>query len=115
VVLLVAAFVVAGLTILANHLSWIPALPSFFYQTILFLLFGTFMIFRYLYRVEKPDLFVRLYLLTMVLKFIAYGAFIFLVILEDRDGAPANVVFFLLLYLLFTALEIAFLHRKISR
>ena len=115
VVLLVAAFVVAGLTILAHQLYWIPSLPSFFYQTILFVLFATFVIFRYLYRIDKPDLFVRLYLLTMVLKFIAFGAYNLLVILEDRSGAAANVVLFLVLYLLFTALEIVFLYRKISR
>lgn len=115
VVLLVAAVAVGGLTFLAAHLSWINSLPSFFYQTILFLLFATFVVFRYLYRIEKPDFFVRLYLLTMVLKFVAYGAYNLIVILEDRRGAAANVVFFMLLYLLFTALEIGFLYRKISR
>src|SRR5262245_6648954 len=107
--------VVAGLTILAVHLSWINSLPSFFYQTILFLVFGTFVVFRYLYRIEKPDFFVRFYLLTIALKFVAYGAYNLVVILEDRVGAAANVTFFILLYLLFTALEIGFLYRKISR
>ena len=115
VVLLVAAIVVAGLTMLAHHLLWIQSLPSFFYQTIVFLLFSTFVIFRYLYRIEKPDLFVRLYLLTMVLKFLAFGAYNLLVILKDRRGGAANAIFFLLLYLLFTVLEIVFLYRKISR
>ena len=115
VALLIVALALAGLTILGAHLSWINSLPSFFYQIILFLLFATFVIFRYLYRLEKPDFFVRLYLLTMVVKFIAYGAFNLIVILEDRSGAPANVVFFMIVYLLFTALEIVFLYRKISR
>ena len=114
VALLIAALALAGLTILGAHLSWINSLPSFFYQIILFLLFATFVIFRYLYRLEKPDFFVRLYLLTMVVKFIAYGAFNLIVILEDRSGAPANVVFFMVVYFLFTALEIVFLYRKIS-
>ena len=114
VALLIVALALAGLTILGAHLSWINSLPSFFYQIILFLLFATFVIFRYLYRLEKPDFFVRLYLLTMVVKFIAYGAFNLIVILEDRSGAPANVVFFMIVYLLFTALEIVFLYRKIS-
>lgn len=115
VVLLVASLAVAGLAILARQLALIAALPSFFYQTILFLLFATFVIFRQLYRIEKRDFFVRLYLFTMVLKFIAYGAYNTIVILEDRAGAPANVTFFILIYLLFTALEVLFLYRKISQ
>jgi hypothetical protein len=113
-VLLVAAIVMAGLTFLALHLSWIQALPSFFYQILLFLVFATFVVFRYLYKVDKPDFFVQLYLLTMVVKFVAYGVFNLIVILEDRRGAAPNVVFFLINYLLFTALEVVFLYRKIS-
>ena len=115
VVLLVAAITTAGLTILAKHLSWIDSLPSFFYQTILFLTFATFVVFRYLYRIEKPDFFVRLYLLTVALKFVAYGAFNLIVIVEDRNGAAQNVAFFMLVYFLFTLLEVVFLYRKISR
>lgn len=114
-VLLAVALMVGGLTLLARHLLWIGSVPSFFYQIILFLLFSTFVVFRYLYKVEKPDFFVQLYLLTMVVKFIAYGVFNFIVILEDRAGAAGNVAFFMVLYLLFTALEVAFLYRKISR
>ena len=115
VVLLVAAIVVAGLTIVARNLSWIDALPSFFYQIILFLIFATFVIYWYLYRIEKQDFFVRLYLLTLALKIIAYGAFNLIVILEDRRGAPQNVAFFMVVYVLFTALEVVFLYHKISR
>ena len=115
VVLLVAALAIAGLTILAQHLSWIDALPSFFYQILLFLVFATFVVFRYLYKVDKPDFFVQLYLLTMVVKFIAYGVFNLIVILEDRPGAAHNVAFFMIIYLLFTGLEVAFLYHKISR
>jgi len=115
VVLSVAALAIAGLMMLAIRLTWMDALPSFFYQTILFLLFATFVIFRYLYKADKPGFFVQLYLLTMVLKFIAYGVFNAIVILKDRPGAAGNVIFFIVLYLLFTALEVAFLYRKISR
>jgi hypothetical protein len=115
VALLVAAVIMAGLTVVAKNLSWIDTLPSFFLQTILFLLFATLVVFRYLYRTEKPDFFVQLYLLTMALKLLAYGAYNLIVILEDRRGATQNVGFFMILYLLFTVLEIVFLYRKISR
>ncbi len=114
VVLSVAALAIAGLMMLAIRLTWIDALPSFFYQTILFLLFATFVIFRYLYKADKPGFFVQLYLLTMAVKFIAYGVFNVIVIREDPAGAAKNVAFFMLIYLVFTALEVVFLYRKIS-
>ncbi len=112
--LLVSAVVLASLTLLAWHKLWISELPSFFYQTLIFLVFTTATIFVYLYKVNKPGFFIQLYLLTMVVKFIAYGAYNLLMILEDRTGASLNVIFFMLLYVVFTALEIAFLYRKIS-
>jgi hypothetical protein len=112
--MLLAAVVVAGFTWLAQSQSWIRGLPSFFYQTLIFLAFSTITIFSYLYNTNKPDFFVQLYLLTMVVKFLAYGAYNLFMIQEDKDGAPLNVVFFMILYIVFTALEITFLYRRIS-
>jgi hypothetical protein len=89
-------------------------MPSFFYQTLLFLLFGTSIIYRYLIRVDKPELFVQLYLIMMTVKLIAYGAYCWVIITQDKAGAAANVVFFMIVYFTFTALEIGFLFHKIS-
>ena len=47
-------------------------------------------------------------------RFIAYLAYNLVVVLEDRVGAFANVIYFLLVYFLFTAIEIGFLYRKVS-
>lgn len=104
----------ALLTVYAYQQLWIPRLPSFFYQTLIFLLFTTATIFVYLFKVDKPGFFIQLYLLTMVVKFIAYGAYNLLMIMEDRAGASVNVVFFMILYFTFTGVEIGFLYRKIS-
>ena len=114
IVLVIAALLMAGLTGTAVSLHWIEKLPSFFYQTLIFLVFATSIVFAYLYKANRPDYFVQLYLLTMALKFLAYGAYNLLMILDDKEGASLNVVFFLLLYMIFTGLEIAFLYRKIS-
>lgn len=104
----------ATLTWIAFQLLWISQFPSFFYQTTFFLLFSTATIFAYLYRVNKPEFFVQLYLLTMALKLLAYGAYNLLMILKDKVGASVNVVYFMALYAVFTVLEIAFLYRKNS-
>ncbi|HTE34133.1 MAG TPA: hypothetical protein VK666_27320 [Chryseolinea sp.] len=108
------SFFIAVLTILAEHLQWIHGVPSFFYQTNIFLSFTTFVIFAYLFRAARPDFFVQLYLLSMAVKLLAYGTYAGIMITEDRLGAAKNVVFFLILYVVFTALEIVFLYRKIS-
>jgi len=96
------------------HQQWISELPSYFFQTVIFLLFGTSLLYLYLYKFNKPDFFVQFYLLTMGVKLIAYGAYNFVVIMQDKKGATQNVVWFITLYIIFTVLEVGFLHRKIT-
>jgi hypothetical protein len=60
-------------------------------------------------------MFVQLYLLTMVVKLVAYASFNLIVILKDRADASANAVFFILAYVIFTGLEVTFLFKKINR
>jgi hypothetical protein len=95
--------------------AWLKELPSYFFQTLILLLFGTGLLYIYLYRFNRQDLFVHIYLLSMVVKLLAYGAYNFFMIIDDEAGAVANVSWFMLLYLIFTLLEIVFLYRKISR
>ncbi len=111
---LIALFITAGV-IAGFSLLILEHTPSFFYQTLVFLVFGTALIYRYLYKLDKPDIFVQLYLLTMMVKFLAYGAYMLFVILEDRPSAAPNVAFFMIVYFVFTILEIVFLYRKIMR
>ncbi len=112
VVLMASASAIWGLSWLAHESAWISKLPTFFYQTLIFLTFGTGIMFRYLYRINKPETFVQLYLFMMVVKILAFGAYAFFIVLKDRPGATYNIVFFLICYFIFTALEIAFLFRK---
>ena len=94
---------------------WLNELPSYFFQTLILLLFGTGLLYIYLYRFNRQDLFVHIYLLSMVVKLLAYGAYNFFMIIDDEAGAVSNVSWFMLLYLIFTLLEIVFLYNKISR
>ncbi|MGC3945893.1 MAG: hypothetical protein QM762_15445 [Chryseolinea sp.] len=101
------------LIMLSAQLGWIETAPSYSIQTALVLAVFTLVIYRYLYRLEKPETFILIYLLSMTVKLIAYGIYVVLMIIDDKPGANANVLFFLILYVVFTALEVAFLHRKI--
>ena len=114
-VALILAVCVVALVVLAASFKWIAAVPSFYIQSSLLVTIFTIVIYRYLERVNKPALFVQIYLFSMVIKLLAYGAYAVFMIVEDKNGANANVLFFLVLYGLFTALEVAFLHRKIAR
>ena len=68
--------------------------------------------YAYLYKINKPDFFVQLYLLLMVVKFFLYGTYTYFMIIKDKMGAMLNVTFFMILYFIFTALEVIFLYRK---
>jgi hypothetical protein len=50
----------------------------------------------------------------MVVKVLAYCTYNLIMIMSDRPAAIGNVAFFMIAYFIFTALEIAFLYRKIA-
>jgi hypothetical protein len=111
--LAVAAAVVSGFVLWGVNDGWFE-FPSFFLKTLIFLGFTTSVIFVYLYKANKPTFFLQLYLMTMVLKLLAYLGYNFIMILNDRASAVGNVVFFMVTYFLFTVVEIVFLYHKIS-
>jgi len=89
--------------------------PSFFVLTLLILLAATALSFALLYRSRNPSAFLQSYLLSTTLKLLGYGAYNLIVVFTDRAAATANVLFFMLTYLVFTVMEIAFLYLKFSR
>lgn len=95
--------------------GWIPEVPSFLFETTWLVAFVTAVIFIYLYRSGKGAYFVQLYLLSMAVKLLAYFAFTLIMIMDDRRGAVPNVLYFLLIYFLFTVVEIGFLYRRTTR
>ncbi len=113
-VLISTGLLIAATTATAHRLGWIDVLPSYFIQTLILLSVTTIIIYAYLYRLKNRDFFVQLYLLTIAIKILAYGAYNAIMIIYDNAGAPRNVVFFMTVYGIFTALEIAFLYRRIS-
>lgn len=88
--------------------------PTFFGKTLGLLFFTTAILYVYLHKAERPQFFVQLYLLTMVLKVLLYCGYVFIMVLDDRVSGTENVVFFMAVYLTFTLVEIAFLYRKIT-
>jgi hypothetical protein len=113
--MLAATIAIVAFLLWAHSAGVIGRLPSFFKEILMLLSLTTVLIFRYLYRPREPAFFVQLYLGTMVVKLLGYGAFCLWIILKDKPGSVSNITFFLVVYLVFTVLEITFLFRKISR
>ncbi|MBT1699818.1 hypothetical protein KK083_23220 [Fulvivirgaceae bacterium PWU4] len=113
IALLLTAAVIAATVLLAASSGYF-AKPSFFLKTLILLTFATGMIYVYLYKANKPEFFLQLYLLTMVVKLLAYCAYNLVMIISDRAAATGNVVFFMVTYFVFTILEVGFLYRKIT-
>lgn len=113
VLLLGNGLVAAGTWYLADAGS--ISLPGFFIETTILVLFATVLLYAYLDKAGKPDFFTQLYLLSMAIKFLAFGAFMAYVIIDDPVSAKENVVYFLVLYMLSTAIEVGFLYAKITR
>lgn len=104
--------ILAGVVLWAEHVHYFEK-PSFFVQTLILLTITTSVIFVYLFRARESSYFTQLYLLTMVVKVLAYCAYNLLMVLKDKPAAVNNVVFFMVVYFVFTALEIGFLYRVI--
>ena len=91
--------------------------PAYFFRTLLFLFISTAGLYRFLLRTkqQRPDFFVQFYLATMVVKLIAYGAYIFIVATSQAEKAVYDVAFFMVVYFIFTAIEIGFLYRQVNQ
>jgi hypothetical protein len=92
-------------------------LPSYFLHTLAVLLLGTASIYYYLLHIQnkKPAFFVQFYLLSIVFKFLFYIIYLVFIIHEDPPEAMGNAVFFIITYILFTAVEVGFLLHRINR
>ena len=88
-----------------------PEQPSFLFPTSFFLLFTTVITYRYLQRAIHPDDFVRLYLGMVVLKLLMGLGYAVVMVTQDQEHAPANVLYFLVVYLILTGVEVGFLYR----
>jgi hypothetical protein len=110
---LIAIAIVSGVSLAAAALL-APVRPSFLYPTTVLLALVTLMLYRYLQRQKEPQFFVQLYLATMAFKLLVSCGYVFTIAVLDKPGAFPNVLYFLCLYVVFTAVEVAFLYHKNS-
>lgn len=114
--LAIVTAVIIGAFLWALEILWIRALPSWWVHIMAYQLLTTGLIFMYLNGKASGDAraFVVFYLASVVMKILAGGAFVILMILGDRPGAYANVILFLIAYFSFTVVEVVHLFRRVQ-
>lgn len=107
---------ITSLTFLAGGYFVFETLPKFFYPSIILLFVSTTGLYKFLIdtKLNKPDYFVPIYLSTLVVKLIAYGAYMFVMVKLQPERMAENVVFFMIGYVIFTGLETVFLYRFVN-
>jgi len=111
----ITALSIATFGVLALSFWGLEKQPEFLYQTLIFLFLATAGLYRFLIRTkqERPDYFVQLYLLTLVVKILSSSAYLFVIVIRQPDPA-LDVIFFMGVYFVFTALEITFLYKSVN-
>ena len=88
--------------------------PSFLKSILGGLSIATWLVYFFMER-GNPENFIRNYLLTIVIKLLAGGIFIFAIIYADLEGSESNALTFMIAYLLSTGLEVGFLFKKFNQ
>ncbi len=113
-IFLMALTLLVALLLYAGHAYGNWPLPSQSPAILTYLACTTIVAFYMLHSTAQSTLFSQAYLLSIVLKMITGSVFIFIVIFIDRAGAKGNALLFIISYMLYTALEVGFLYRKIN-
>jgi hypothetical protein len=112
--LTVTAACIAGILLWSVDQGWLGSRPSFAWPSLLLLFFTTTLIYSYLHKSKDSGFFTQFYLLSMIIKLIAYMGYCYFVIIEDKPQVMQNIVFFMVVYFVFTILEVGFLYSKVA-
>lgn len=94
--------------------SWFPQ-PSLLLELLIINVLVTFVIYRWLFKLQNPQLFVNGYLLSIVVKLIFYSGLLLTIRITSPQALLANAVLVLACYIIFTILEVAVLFLKVGR
>lgn len=104
--LLAVAVVAQGL---AGFSGWLSSPPTISIVVNVVLVLLTVVVYQVVSRAGDQQKFAQAYLLTIVIKILAACILVVVAILADRVHARANVIFLLILYVVYTGIEVSFL------
>jgi hypothetical protein len=86
--------------------------PTWDLWIVVYLAITTAAVYLFLYRRNDPEKFTQIYLLSITVKILLSCGFVLTFILTDPAGDNFNAIFFMIGYVIFTALEVVFLLLK---
>ena len=89
--------------------------PSLFKEIILLNVLVTFFIYRLLFKISSPQVFVNAYLTSIVVKLLFYSGLLLTIRLVLPQALNPNAILILVCYLIFTAAEVTFLFLKAGK
>ena len=95
--------------LIALYSGWMTGPPVFSVLMNVFMLSLTLLVFRIVSAINDRQRFTQVYLATIVIKILAVCSLAAVLIILDRNHARSNVVFLLILYAFYTAIEVAYL------
>jgi amino acid transporter len=116
-IIMLAVLAVLMGTVWAGSVQTWWILPSMWIQVLVFLFIATLIIGFNLVRIRKnqPQVFVQFYLLSISVKMIAGLAFIFFLVWDNPAEAAPIATLFMVAYILFTFVEVAYLLNQNSK
>lgn len=107
---LLALLIMTGIRWVAAPLGW--PIPGAYLPVLLVNIGFGGIVYRILAPLADPRTFTTLYLGSLVLKLLVHSGLMVAIGLNDPSGQVPNAVFLLIVYVLFTVLEIGFLYPK---
>jgi hypothetical protein len=89
--------------------------PSLLLELVIINVLVTFVIYRWLIKLQNPQLFINGYLLSIVVKLIFYAGLLLAIRIINPKVLSANAILVLACYLIFTILEVTVLFLKVGR
>jgi hypothetical protein len=89
--------------------------PTFLLGLVIINVLVTFAIYRWLFKLQNPQLFVNGYLLSIAVKLIFYSGLLLAIRIISPQALQANAVLVLACYIIFTILEVVVLFLKVGR
>lgn len=99
---------------LGSRQAWFPQPTRFVEITVITLITSAYL-YRMLFKMTRPQVFVNVYLATIAMKLVFFSVLLFVFRFLEQETLVPNAVFLLVAYIIFTALEVMTLFKKVSR
>jgi hypothetical protein len=99
---------------IGSSLGWFLR-PTHFIEMAIITMITSAYLYRMLANMTRPQVFVNVYLATVAMKLVFFSVLLFVLRFLEPDTLVPNAIFMLVAYVIFTALEVVVLFKKVNR